>query len=110
MMAEMGVHISQSDDLSTQMTLCGTSTVYQFMRGQTGEHDFGVKKVWVRVAFLWDEKMAELTENQLPRTLGSPMLRKGGKTLESSAAIRAAVTVVKYRIVAEFARNIIAIG
>lgn len=107
-MAEMGVHISQSDDLPTQMTLGRAAAVYQFVRRETGEHDFGVKEIWVRFAFLGNKKMAELTENQLPWALGSPMLCKGGKTLELKTAIRAVVIAVKYRIVPEFARCIVA--
>jgi hypothetical protein len=47
MMAKMGVHVSQPDDLSTQMTLCGTSPVNQFVWRKTGEHDLGIKEIRV---------------------------------------------------------------
>ena len=92
------------------MAFRGASSVHQFVWSEAGEYHLGVTEIRVRVAFLWHEQMAELTENQLPRTICSAMLRETRKSFELSCTVGAFVRLVEDTVMFFFARCIIAMA
>ena len=73
-MAEVGFHISESDDFVTEVAFCCAAAVDEFVRGEAGEEDFGVEDVGVGVAFLWDDEVAELAEDEFSGADGRAVL------------------------------------
>lgn len=82
MMSQMGVHIAKPDDLAAQVALGCAASIDQLMRSKAGEHDLRIRKLGVRIALLRDKKMAESTEDQFARAIGSPMLCESRKSLK----------------------------
>jgi hypothetical protein len=92
------------------MAFGGSSSVHQFVWSEAGEHHFGVAEIRVRIAFLWHEKMAELTENQLSRAICGTMLRKARKSFEIFSTVCALVCLMEDSGMLFFAWGIIAMA
>lgn len=60
-MAQMGLHVPKTDDLIAQMAFGCAAPIDEFVRGETGEQDFRIMDIRVRVALLGYEEMTELT-------------------------------------------------
>jgi hypothetical protein len=74
MMFEMCAHISQANDLGTEMAFRCSRSISEFMGGETRDQHFGG---WVEgITFLWDFEVAKLTQNDLAGTNGSSMSRQ----------------------------------
>jgi hypothetical protein len=109
-MAEVGVHVSESDDLVAEMAFSSTPSIYQLVWGETGKHYLGIVEVRVGIAFLWHEKVTELAENQLSWTVAGTVQGKGWQTLEAYFTVRTLVMFVENSIMLFFAWRIVAMA
>jgi hypothetical protein len=109
-MAEMGLHIPQTNDLVAQMTLGRAAPVDQLMWRKAREHNLGVIKVRVSVALLWHEKMTELAKDQLPRTHSGSMLCQRWQPFRANVATRTCIFLMKDGIVSALAGGIVPMG
>ena len=72
--AEVGVHVAEADDLVAEVAFCCARAVDEFVRGEAGEEDFGVVEVGFAFGLLGDDKVAELAEDGFPWTSGCAVL------------------------------------
>jgi hypothetical protein len=109
-MAEVGVHVSESDDLVAEMTFGSASSIYQLVWGETGKHHLGIVEIRVGVAFLGHEKVTKLAENQLSWTVASAVLGKSWETFEDQFTVGTLVVRVENSVMFFFARGVVAMA
>lgn len=73
-------HIAEADDFAADVAFCSAAAIDQFVGRETREHDLWVGDVWVGLALLRDDEMAELAEDEFARAEGCAVVCETGET------------------------------